>query len=285
MRGVLSAGSLFALDLVGCRTVFDEVYATSAGGVNAAYFLSGQGELGISVYFDSISNRRFINPFRFWKIVDVDFVYDHVVLHEKTLDEAAIRRGRPAFYLSVTNVDTGQNELLDVKASQDSVALMLKASSALPVLYNEVVRLGSGRYVDGGLTDAMPIAQAAARGCTDILVLGTKSAEHVNFQAPLWERLAFYAMMGRKHPLLGAAHASSHLAAARSRRYALGKETLEGTSIATILPTTQELVVERTTLDRARLIDGARRMAERTFRVFGEADVRLDEAFRRLDPR
>ena len=42
MRGVLSAGSLLAVDLLGYINCFDEIYATSAGGVNAAFFLSGQ---------------------------------------------------------------------------------------------------------------------------------------------------------------------------------------------------------------------------------------------------
>jgi len=73
MRGVISAGSLLALDLLGFRELFDEIYATSAGGVNAAYFLSGQGKLGMTVYFDDIANRRFINPWRLFKIVDVDY--------------------------------------------------------------------------------------------------------------------------------------------------------------------------------------------------------------------
>ena len=49
--GVISAGSLLALDLLGFRETFDEIYAASAGGVNAAY-LSGQGQLGMTVYFD-----------------------------------------------------------------------------------------------------------------------------------------------------------------------------------------------------------------------------------------
>ncbi len=62
MRGTLSAASLLAVDLMGYRGCFDAVYAVSAGSVNAAYFLSGQGVEGITVYFDNISNRRFINP-------------------------------------------------------------------------------------------------------------------------------------------------------------------------------------------------------------------------------
>ena len=60
MRGVLSAGSLLGVDLLEFRDYFDAVYAVSAGSVNAAYFLSGQGIEGITVYFDDISSRRFI---------------------------------------------------------------------------------------------------------------------------------------------------------------------------------------------------------------------------------
>ena len=53
MRGVVSAGSLLALDQLGFRNVFDEVYATSAGGVNAAYFLSGQFPCSTTVAWSS----------------------------------------------------------------------------------------------------------------------------------------------------------------------------------------------------------------------------------------
>ena len=86
MRGVISAGSLLALDLLGFREIFDEIYAASAGGVNAAYFLSGQGTLGMTVYFDDIANRRFINPWRVFKIVDVDYAYDRIISLYKPLD-------------------------------------------------------------------------------------------------------------------------------------------------------------------------------------------------------
>src|SRR5207249_2082981 len=109
MRGVVSAGSLLALDLLGFREVFDEIYATSAGAVNAAYFLSGQGKLGMTIYFDDIANRRFINPWRLLKIVDVDYAYDRVISLHKPLDDVAIRASRVRFLLSVTDARSGLN--------------------------------------------------------------------------------------------------------------------------------------------------------------------------------
>ncbi len=115
MRGVLSAGSLLAIDLMGFRDVFDQVYATSAGGVNAAYFLSGQGKLGISVYFEDINNSKFINLCRIFKIVDIDYAYDDVVTKIKPLDQSAIYNCKTDFLLSATDCVMGKSTLFDVK--------------------------------------------------------------------------------------------------------------------------------------------------------------------------
>ncbi len=41
-----------------CRDVFDVAYGSSAGAINATYFLSGQRE-GVDVYSQDISNKTF----------------------------------------------------------------------------------------------------------------------------------------------------------------------------------------------------------------------------------
>lgn len=279
MRGVLSAGSLLAVDVLGFRDAFDEVYATSSGAVNAAYFLSGQGALGITVYFDSISNRRFYNPLRIMKIVDVEYVYDHIVARVKVLDDAAIRGGRAEFFISVTDALTGENSLVNAKEAPEPIPLILKASSALPVLYNRTVELGGRAYVDGGLTCSIPIVQAVERGCTDVLVLLTRTHGY-EVAPPTWSnRFIFYALQGRKYPELMRSYAALDARANRDRRVATGQAELPGVNVATICPTEAELVVDRTTIERARLVEGAHRMARRVARVFGEDAAVLDRMF------
>ena len=278
MRGVLSAGSLLAMDLMGFRSCFDEVYATSAGGVNAAYFLSGQGILGITVYFDSISNRRFINPWRVLKMVDVDFVYDDIVTHVKPLDEAAVRRSPTKFLLSMTDAHSGRSVLFDVRATPEPIPRMLKASSALPVLYNKVVSLTGGEYVDGGVSDAMPVRQAIKAGCTDILVLATKLSRHTS-QPSLFHEAMIRVRMGRRYPNLVHAHQESFATANDNRCLAVGASSVPGVNVAAICPEPTELLVGKTTLDRAKLIAGAHSMARRTYRVFGGDLAQLDRLF------
>src|SRR5215467_1559628 len=279
MRGVISAGSLLALDLLGFREVFDELYATSAGGVNAAYFLSGQGKLGMTIYFDDIANRRFINPWRVFKAVDVDYAYDRVVSLDKPLDDAAVRASRVRFLLSVTDARSGVNELLDVRTRAEPVPLLLKASSALPVLYNRRVTLYGREYVDGGVSDALPIAPAIQNGCTDILVLASSRCDMPMPRPALWQRSLFYIMLGRRYPALMRACATMHEAVNRSRRLATGDERVDGVNVALISPCDGDLTVGRTTIERAILVHGAHQMAARTVELFSGERAILEELF------
>lgn len=279
MRGVLSAGSLLAVDVLGFRSVFDEVYATSAGAVNAAYFLSGQGALGITIYWDSINNRHFINPFRLSRIVDVEYVYDHVVREVKVLDDDAIRSGRPDLWVSVTDALTGANVLLDVKRTPETVAQILKASSAMPVLYNKTVRVGDREYVDGGVTSLLPIVQAAGRGCTDVLTLLTRPEEYRPSRPGKLRRALLYAMIGRRYPALMRSYREGVATAERERRIAMGEERLSGVNVATLGPAPDAQTVERTTTDRGRLVEGAHRMARAAARLLGEDPGLLDGLF------
>jgi predicted patatin/cPLA2 family phospholipase len=279
MRGVVSAGTLLALDLLGFREVFDEIYATSAGGVNAAYFLSGQGKLGMTVYFDDIANRRFINPWRVFKIVDVDYAYDRVVSLHKPLDDAAIRASRVRFLLSVTDAQSGRNELLDVRARSEPVPLLLKASSALPVLYNRRIVLDGREYVDGGVSDSLPVARAIENGCTDVLVLASSRCDSPDARPSLWEQSLFYMMMGRRYPALMRAFASMHEALNRGRRLATGEDAVDGVNIALIAPCEGDSTIASTAIERARLVRGAHQMATRTFELFAGERAVLDALF------
>ena len=46
--------------LAWCRDSFDAVYGSSAGAINATYFLSGQRD-GVKIYTEEIANKDFID--------------------------------------------------------------------------------------------------------------------------------------------------------------------------------------------------------------------------------
>ena len=57
LRGVCSAGGVVALEHLGLTDLFDHVYGTSAGVMNASYFLAGEARLGIRVYYEDMNRR------------------------------------------------------------------------------------------------------------------------------------------------------------------------------------------------------------------------------------
>lgn len=279
MRGVLSAGSLLAIDLLGYQNCFDEIYATSAGAVNAAYFLSGQGELGITVYFDDISNKKFFNPLRFTKIVDVDYVYDHIVPIVKPLNEINIKNSHTNLYMSVTNVNSGKNELINTKTFSEPIAKVLKASNALPILYNRTVTLNGKQYIDGGASNPLPVRQAIANGCTDILILLSKDKNHTSLEPTIIQKLIYYLMLTRKYPKMMDCYKKLFIQANESRKLALEGDPNNNINIATICPTEIELIVNKITMDRDKLVEGAYMQAEKTFKFFSGNNKKLDEVF------
>src|ERR1051326_4914336 len=94
MRGVISCASLMALEELGLTDVFDEVYGASAGAVNAAYFLAGQAGYATTIYYKKINNTRFIRRFWHRKIVDIDDLFDSIIMSERPLHVARVLASR-----------------------------------------------------------------------------------------------------------------------------------------------------------------------------------------------
>ena len=86
MRGVISAGMVSALETLGLTHAFDGIYGSSAGAINAAYFLAGQAAVGTAIYYEDINNRQFIDLRRALTgrpIVDLGFLLDDVARQRK----------------------------------------------------------------------------------------------------------------------------------------------------------------------------------------------------------
>ena len=73
----------------GMQTVFDSAHGSSAGACAAAYFWSDQIDAGRAIYFEDISNRRVVNPYRFWSrpcMVDTDYIADAIIGKKRAIN-------------------------------------------------------------------------------------------------------------------------------------------------------------------------------------------------------
>jgi predicted patatin/cPLA2 family phospholipase len=269
MRAAGPAGGVVALGHLGLAEVFDEVYATSAGVMNAGYFLSGQADMGITIYFEDLTTGRFINPFRFWKIVDVDYLIDEVAAIKKPLDVQRILNSPTRLYATVMN-ERGQPSLIDTKLTKTPFLTILKAALAMPVLYNRTVEVEGKNCMDAGLRVPFPLQQAIENGCTDILLLLSRSHEYVPARHFWLGRLFFDLICARGRRGLSQVYAMHHLYSGAVRDLALGRSASAPPHVnMAVICTERSEPIHRTTVDPLALRAAAVSYGRRTLRAFG----------------
>jgi predicted patatin/cPLA2 family phospholipase len=271
MRGVCSAGGLVALDALGLRNAFDGVYASSAGAMNAAYMLSGQATFGIQIYYKYVNNKNFISFQRFNKIVDIDFLFDIIVTKLRALDTAKLLEAPSDFYVGVVNKATGETILLKAQDHPSQILQILKASTALPVVYNRGVVINSNEFIDGGLVDPVPLNEAIADGCTDLLVFLTLPYSYSLSNPPLWEDLLFGRFCANGNRALHRAFREGYPKSDLCRQICLGKlPPPKQINIATFCPAERGTILSRTVTDPKRLKQAAVELATATLEQFDE---------------
>jgi predicted patatin/cPLA2 family phospholipase len=121
--------------------------------------LARQAELGTTIYYESLVDRRFWSPRRFWKMLDIDYVFRDVVTRQKPLDIEAVLRSPRRLLVATIDVDAGKGMLLDTKSTKAPLLDMLKATTAMPIMYNRIVNINGMSCVDGGMVIPFPLKE------------------------------------------------------------------------------------------------------------------------------
>lgn len=178
MRGVISAAMLSQLEDYGFKNAFDVVYGCSAGGINGAYFLAGETWYPLSIYYDDLTTKQFVDFSRALRrrpILDLAYSFDRVMERVKPLDYEAVLSSPIPLAVPVTDVDALQTVVLRDFASRQDLKAALRASAWLPIALPGTVPTPDGRRaVDGGVLTALPFRLAVDDGCTHILSLSTR---------------------------------------------------------------------------------------------------------------
>jgi predicted patatin/cPLA2 family phospholipase len=180
MRGVISAGMVSALEDLGYISAFDAVYGSSAGAINAAYFLAGQATLGTTIYYEDINNASFIRLGRAAAgrpIVNLGYLLDDVARHRKRLDVARILASSTPLSVLATDVDRRQAHAFGSFADDSALFAALRAGATMPVVAGAPFQHQGRRYLDASLSEPIPLPTAEARGHTHVLVLLTRGGD------------------------------------------------------------------------------------------------------------
>jgi predicted patatin/cPLA2 family phospholipase len=253
MRGVYTSGVLEAFSEArdGDGVFFPEVVACSSGACAAASYLSGQPYRNREVYLDYLDGDklvRFRRLFTGGNVMDIDYLANDVTLRLCPLDLDALTRSTSRLHIGVTDWETGEPRFLN--NHEDDVVTAFRATCALPFFYRGEVRYQGRRYVDGGVSDPVPLGKAVALGAKDIVLVLTSPIEERGEKRSLFPLLDWFFSPS---PAVRRALSARHLRYREAAR--LVASPPEGVRVEVVRPS-RPLPVKRTTTDRELLEEG-----------------------------
>lgn len=177
MRGMYTAGVLDTF--LDNNIEIDGIIGVSAGVLFGVNYLSKQRGRVIRY------NKRFINDKRymgFWSllttgnIINKEFSFYEVPKKLDVFDNDTFVKSKTDFWATVTNIETGEAEYIKL---DDLFAQMevLRATSAMPYV-SKIVELESGKYLDGGISDSIPVDKCKELGYDKIIVVLTRPLDY-----------------------------------------------------------------------------------------------------------
>lgn len=177
MRGMYTAG---VLDVFLDNNIkVDGIVGVSAGVLFGVNYLSNQKGRAIRYNKKYAKDKRYMGIrtlITTGNIINKEFAYYEVPFKLDIFDEKTYEESDTEFYATVTNVNTGNTEYIKVKNVFEQMEL-LRATSAMPFV-SRMVTLENGKYLDGGISDSIPIEKCKELGYDKIIVILTRPIEY-----------------------------------------------------------------------------------------------------------
>lgn len=178
MKGIYTAGVLdFFLDKA---IDFSSCYGVSAGACCLCSYLSGQKKRAYRINVDYLEQKAYCSVESLIKTGDLfgaDMCYRLIPDYLDPYDYDAFNRYQGNAYAVVTNIRTGEAEYMPLKdMHQDTIAI--RASSSLP-LVSRNVKIGNELYLDGGISDSIPIRRSMKDGNRKNVIILTKEEGYI----------------------------------------------------------------------------------------------------------
>jgi len=177
MRGMFTMG---VLDLFMDNNIpIDGIIGVSAGALFGPNYYSRQRSRALRYNQRFCKNPRFMS---FWSflftgnLVNKQFAFYDVTLKYDLFDNETFKENNKGYYAVCTNVETGQAEYLEIKDVLKQMEI-LRATSAIPVV-SQMVEIDGQYYLDGGISDSIPIKQCQKMGYDKIIVVLTRPIKY-----------------------------------------------------------------------------------------------------------
>ncbi len=185
-RGIFTAGVLDEF-MRAQFNPFDLFLGTSAGAQNLSAYVCNQRGYARRVIMRYTTSREFFNPVRFVRggnLIDLDWLLDSTSHQMPLAMDAASRlfdSGKEFWMCASRGDDYSAGYFSPHKENWLDI---IRASSAIPGFYRTGALLGGINYLDGGISDPVPVQEAARRGAKTIVVIRTVPSQM--YYTPQW---------------------------------------------------------------------------------------------------
>ena len=177
MRGIYSAGVIDAF--LDKNIEVDAIIGVSAGALFGINYVSKQRGRVLRYNLDNAKNKNYMGFYSLFTTGDImnkKFCFDTLVHETDPFDFDTYKKSKIKFYATVTNIITGKPEYPEIKDLKKDMEY-LRASGSMPLLSRNVV-IGDNIYLDGGMSDSIPVKYAQDLGYKNVIVVTTQPANY-----------------------------------------------------------------------------------------------------------
>ena len=208
MRGLFTAGVMDVFMENGVK--FDGIVGVSAGACFGCNYKSGQ--IGRVIRY----NKRFardprycswMSLFKTGDLFNADFCYRELPMSLDVFDAAAYVANPMEFHVVATDCTTGKPVYTILDKADEAAFKWIQASASMP-LVSRPVAIDGGEYLDGGLSDGIPLRYFESLGYDRNVVITTRPHGYRKFSK---RRMSLLKPFLRRYPAIYAALKSRHV--------------------------------------------------------------------------
>ena len=177
MRGVYSSGVLdFFIEK---DLFFENNYGVSAGACHLCSYLAKQYKRAFRVNVDDLNDKRYCSVHSLLKtgnLFGAEMLYDIIPNELDLFDYDTYNKNESNFYVVITDINTGKPEYVKIGDLKKDI-IYVRASSSLPLLAQNV-KINDKEYLDGGISDSIPIKKSIADGNKKNVVILTRDSTY-----------------------------------------------------------------------------------------------------------
>lgn len=185
------AGAMLAL-IEKYKFTEPDIIIGGSGSVGAcSYYVAKQYAQFKNIWLNLICTKKFINHKRLWKIIDIDYVIDTIFKKQDPLDAYKVYSSKINYLIPATNHDTGNIEYFSNR-KKDDIFEAMRASMALPIVYNKVVKINNKNYCDTYNSSCIQLnmLKAISLGAKKLIVIDNEVLNHLDeFGFDAWIKL------------------------------------------------------------------------------------------------